>query len=135
MTFLDEPLAPFQHCAYLTFALQVRASASTIALHQDESVFPSPDVFSPRRWLALPSSQLQHMERSFIPFGYGARLCLGKAFATMEITLLVACLCLRYDIELDSSTMTPRAMWQTGTMDSVPYGLRCDLVLQPLQMP
>lgn len=131
MTSTDSSLPSFRIALDVCF--QVRASASTIALHQDESVFPASDVFSPRRWLGLSPSQLQHMERSFIPFGYGARMCLGKAFATMEIMLLVACLCLRYDIALDSSTMTPQAMWQTGTMDSVPYGLRCDLILQPLQ--
>ena len=113
----------------------MRASASTIALHHDETVFPSPKVFSPSRWLDLSPSELQRMERSFIPFGYGARMCLGKAFATMEITLLVASLCLRYDIEVDTNSMTPEAMWQTGSMDSVPYGLRCDLILHPLSRP
>lgn len=113
----------------------MRVSASTIALHQNETVFPSPEVFNPSRWLGLSPEQLQHMERSFIPFGYGARMCLGKALATMEIKLLVACLCLRYGIEVDTNSMTPEAMWQTGTMDSVPHGLKCDLILNPLKLP
>ena len=113
----------------------MRVSASTIALHQNQTVFLSPEVFDPSRWLDLPPDQLQHMERSFIPFGYGARICLGKTLATMEIKLLIACLCLRYDIGVDSNSMTPEAMWQTGTVDSVPYGLKCDLILHPLKLP
>ena len=113
----------------------MRVSASTIALHHNETVFPSPEVFNPSRWLDLSPDQLQRMERSFIPFGYGARMCLGKALATMEIKLLVACLCLRYDIGVDCNSMTPEAMWQTGTMDSVPHGLKCDLILHPLKLP
>ena len=56
----------------------------------------------------------------------------------MEIKLLVACLCLRFEMSVagegdgGSGGMTEEAMWQTGTMDSVPWGLRCDLVLRTL---
>ena len=53
----------------------------------------------------------------------------------MEIKLLIACLCLRYEIEVDRNSMTPETMWQTGTMDSVLHGLKCDLILYPLEFP
>ena len=71
---------------------------------------PLPKCSVPSRWLDPSPDELQRMERSFIPFGYGARMCLGKALATMEIKLLVACLCLRYEMEVDSSSMTPKAV-------------------------
>jgi cytochrome P450 len=114
-------------------AQQIQASASTIALHHNPAVFPAPHVFNPKRWLGLTPEQLQCLERSFIPFGYGARMCLGKAFATLELKLLTASLYLRYYTKVDpDSATTPETMWQTGTMDSVPSGLRCDLLLRPV---
>ncbi|KAI9869850.1 MAG: hypothetical protein M1830_005027 [Pleopsidium flavum] len=111
----------------------IRASASTIALHRNVAVFPFPNTFDPSRWLNLGTEQLQQMERSFTPFGYGARSCMGKAFATMEIKLLTSALYLRYGTRVDpDSATTDDSMRQTGTMDSLPRGLRCDLILSPL---
>ncbi|KAI9879414.1 MAG: hypothetical protein M1830_008545 [Pleopsidium flavum] len=108
----------------------IRASASRIALHRK---FPSPNTFDPSRWLNLGTEQLQQMERSFAPFGYGARSCMGKAFATMEIKLLTSALHLQYSTRVDpDSATTADSMRQTGTMDSLPRGLRCDLILSPL---
>lgn len=72
------------------------------------------------------------MERSFIPFGYGSRMCLGKALAMSEIKQLLACFYLKYTTEVDSSLTTERTMWQTGTTEAVPKGLRCDLLVTPV---
>jgi cytochrome P450 len=73
------------------------------------------------------------MEASFIPFGYGARLCLGKAFATLEIKLFIACLFLRYSTSIDESVTTEESMQQSGTHDALPKELRCQLILSPLE--
>jgi cytochrome P450 len=71
------------------------------------------------------------MERFYMPFGYGARVCLGKAFATVEVKLLVACLILHYSISEDPSSSTNiKSMAQLGTQDALPKGLRCDLKVQ-----
>ena len=70
------------------------------------------------------------MNASFIPFGYGARICLGMAFATMQIKTLIACLCIKYCIKADpTSKTTEDSMRQTGTQDAIPRGLRCDVLL------
>lgn len=111
---------------------RTRVSASTIALHHDPTAFPDSDVFRPERWLEAKPEQKLIMDRAYIPFGYGARICLGKAFARLELKLLTAALVLKYRMRPDWEKMTERDMWQTGTMDSVPCGLKCVLVLERL---
>ncbi|KAK1704020.1 uncharacterized protein CLUP02_02304 [Colletotrichum lupini] len=100
------------------------ASASTIALHLDPSVFPEPLEFNPRRWLDVKPEGLLRLERSFIPFGYGARLCLGKAFATLQVKMLISAVLLTFETALDDPS---RIMEQWGTQDALPKGLNCKL--------
>ena len=106
---------------------------SVLSLHNDPSVFADPHIFNPRRWLDSSPEQLQRMERSFFVFGYGARRCIGEAYGTMQVKSLIGSLCLQYQTELDrDSATTPEGMWQSGTMDAVPIGLRCDIHFQPI---
>ncbi|KAF2178365.1 cytochrome P450 [Zopfia rhizophila CBS 207.26] len=94
-------------------------SASTIAFHYNATVFPSPSMFDPNRWLETSPEQLRTQGMMFIPFGYAARFCLGKAFATLEIKPPVAALYLRYSTHVDESTgmTTKESMRQAGTQD------------------
>lgn len=69
------------------------------------------------------------MNASFIPFGYGARICLDMAFATMQITSLTACLCISYRIMVDpNSKRLEELMRQAGTQDAIPRGLRREVL-------
>lgn len=73
------------------------------------------------------------MQARYIPFGYGARLCLGKPFATLEVKLLVAFLLLRFSISEESAGRTNvETMEQLGTQDALPKGLCCDVFVRPL---
>lgn len=73
------------------------------------------------------------MQAHYIPFGYGARLCLGKPFATLEVKLLVAFLLLRFSISEESAGRTNvETMEQLGTQDALPKGLCCDVFVRPL---
>jgi cytochrome P450 len=68
-----------------------------------------------------------------MPFGYGARLCLGKAFALAEIKLLVAGIVMEYELRDDpESATTEWTMQQLGTQNAMPRGQRCDLRLRRL---
>ncbi|KAI9688298.1 MAG: hypothetical protein M1820_010280 [Bogoriella megaspora] len=108
-------------------------STSTIAIHRCSLVFADPETYNPSRWLQADSERLRAMEKCFIPFGYGARLCLGKAFATIEVKMLVACLLLQYQIcEDEDSATTVESMKQSGTQDALPRGLRCDLLVKAI---
>lgn len=106
-------------------------STSVVALHRDENVFPDPDSFRPERWLDVDKETLEKCEAQLIPFGYGGRICLGKALATMEIKLLVAHLYLRYRTEPTEMT-SEASMRQCSTHDAVPHGISCLVRCHPI---
>jgi cytochrome P450 len=53
-------------------------------IHDDEAIFPDPRAFDPGRFLGAKPDLYQ-----WIPFGGGARRCLGAAFATMEMNVVL----------------------------------------------
>ncbi len=57
---------------------------SIALIHDDASVFPNPYAFDPDRFLGNRPDLYQ-----WIPFGGGTRRCLGAAFATMEMTVVL----------------------------------------------
>jgi len=61
---------------------------SPYSLHRDPSVYADPDRFDPDRWLPERASEIPRP--AFIPFGAGARQCLGEGFAWVEATVVLA---------------------------------------------
>ncbi|XP_066591918.1 probable cytochrome P450 301a1, mitochondrial [Prorops nasuta] len=55
-------------------------------------------TFKPSRWLKEASDQKLHPFAS-LPYGYGARMCLGRRFADLEIQVLLAKLIRSYKLE------------------------------------
>ncbi|KUO16480.1 cytochrome P450 [Streptomyces dysideae] len=53
-------------------------------LHEDEAVFPNAAAFDPSRFLHAKPDLYQ-----WIPFGGGTRRCIGGAFATMEMNVIL----------------------------------------------
>ncbi|KAI9375058.1 cytochrome P450 [Aspergillus egyptiacus] len=103
-----------------------KVTSSIGAMHSDPDIFPAPDRYLPGRWLEGTEEELKEREARLIPFGHGARICLGKALATMEIKLLVAGLVLRNASRVDSFT-TPESMEQCSTHDAMPRTLQCGI--------
>lgn len=68
--------------------------------HRDPRIFPDPDAFKPERWDAGLETRLRRGD--YFPFGMGARQCIGAAFATVELTLVLATLLGRYRFEATS---------------------------------
>ncbi|RJQ80796.1 cytochrome P450 [Pseudonocardiaceae bacterium YIM PH 21723] len=58
------------------------------AMHHNPEVFPDPEKFDPDRW--SPERAKSVPRGAFIPFGAGARQCLGNVFAETEIVITVA---------------------------------------------
>ncbi|OAA72236.1 benzoate 4-monooxygenase cytochrome P450 [Cordyceps fumosorosea ARSEF 2679] len=109
-------------------------STSTIAIQHNPAVFQNPHIYDPGRWLRADEEELRAMEGCYIPFGYGARVCLGKAFAIAEIKLLLVSLLLNFDIhENEQSGTNAATMSQLGTENALPRGLRCDVLFRRLQ--
>ncbi|KAF4439339.1 hypothetical protein F53441_12618 [Fusarium austroafricanum] len=99
-------------------------TSSLLALHYDQQVYPDPLSFSPERWLG-GDEQLQKLrDGQLMPFGYGGRICLGKALATMELKMLIASLYLEHE-SLPTRMTNSGTMKQCSTHDAVPKGLRC----------
>ncbi|MCB9701078.1 MAG: cytochrome P450 [Myxococcales bacterium] len=58
------------------------------ALHHDPKLFPDPEAFRPWRWLDPAIAALPR--HAYMPFGGGARICVGNHFALLEGVLCLA---------------------------------------------
>jgi cytochrome P450 len=67
-------------------------------IHRRPQAFPSPDTFEPERF--APEREKQLPPLAYMPFGAGARVCIGNQFALMEGHLLLATLARRFRFEL-----------------------------------
>ena len=67
-------------------------------LHQREDIYPDHKKFKPERFL-----EKQFSPYEFIPFGGGARRCIGDALAQFEMKLVVATILSNYELTLASS--------------------------------
>ncbi|HAX77779.1 MAG TPA: cytochrome P450 [Cyanobacteria bacterium UBA11372] len=80
------------------------------ATHQDATIFTDPDRFDPDRFSA-ERAEHKKQEYSLVGFGGGSRICLGIAFAQMEMKIVAAHLLRNYTWEL---------LPQNLTLDAVP---------------
>ncbi len=65
--------------------------------------WPDPLRFDPDRFVGLDDDQRARADMAWVPFGRGARNCIGFALAQMELTLIVARLAQRLDLAPVSS--------------------------------
>ena len=63
--------------------------------HQREDLYPQPKEFQPERFL-----ERQFSPYEFLPFGGGARRCIGEALALFEMKLVLATVLSRYHLAL-----------------------------------
>lgn len=50
----------------------------TLVLHLDPGVYSQPLEWRPERWLDASEEDLKRMDYSYVPFGHGARVCIGQ---------------------------------------------------------
>jgi cytochrome P450 family 12 len=67
--------------------------ANRLLSNEDEH-FQESATFIPERWLRDNASACAHAKNAnpfvYMPFGFGARSCVGRRFAELEIEILVA---------------------------------------------
>ena len=74
-------------------------------LHRHRLLWDRPDLFDPSRFLMGAARKIER--GAFIPFGVGARMCLGASFAHQEATIALASLVKNFELR-----MTPgQSVW------------------------
>jgi cytochrome P450 family 138 len=76
---------------------------SIAQIHDDPHVFPDPERFDPQRYIGTKPSSF-----AWIPFGGGARRCVGAAFANMEMDVVLRTVLRHFTIE---TTSAPGERW------------------------
>ena len=71
-------------------------------LHMNPEIYPDPERYRPERFQESKSSPFR-----WAPFGGGARRCVGHAFATQEIKIILALVLRAVDLELLESATQP----------------------------
>lgn len=87
--------APFEIAGYRVPKGSL-VSANIYAMHRNPRWFPEPDRFLPERWLdadKLPRG-------AYLPFGEGARTCVGNHFALAECKVVLATFLRQHDLQL-----------------------------------
>ncbi|NQE92545.1 cytochrome P450 [Nocardia terpenica] len=78
-------------------------AVSPYLLHHRPDLYPSPFRFDPDRWgSGKPPAGV------YIPFGYGARRCIGEHFALTELILALASVAARWRLRLARADHRPR---------------------------
>ncbi|WP_244501306.1 cytochrome P450 [Streptomyces sp. TP-A0874] len=95
---------------------------SLYAMHRSPDLYDDPDRFDPDRW--LPERRAAVPREAFVPFGAGARKCVGDAFSWTEATIVLATILARWSLE-PAPGHTPReAASAMAHPDHVPMVIR-----------
>ncbi|KAI1107412.1 cytochrome P450 [Jackrogersella minutella] len=131
---LQQRVTPFGEATSLNIQGQIyvlppgtTVGIQAYSLHHNEAVFGTAiDEFRPERWEASDEKQLHAMKEAWIPFGSGARTCLGMNLAIIELKVLLASVLYHYTVDPDPS-MDPDDMSPMYAAVIRPKAERCDL--------
>ena len=82
----------------------VAVAPATVLAHHNPSTYTEPELFRPERFIDHSYSAFEYM-----PFGGGHRRCIGAAFASYEMAIVLGTILKRYQLELvDSNLVVPK---------------------------
>ncbi|XP_016974313.1 probable cytochrome P450 12d1 proximal, mitochondrial [Drosophila rhopaloa] len=78
-------------------------------LLKDSTYYADPDEFIPERWLRNPETgkKGQASPFTFLPFGFGPRMCIGKRIVDLEMETTVAKLIRNFHVEFNRDASRP----------------------------
>ena len=86
-----------------TWELGDRAVISAYRLHRDPKYWNEPDLFKPERFAASPDGRWQPPHRfSYMPFGAGPHLCIGRNLALLEMRRILREFISRFHFEFEA---------------------------------
>jgi cytochrome P450 len=77
----------------------VTVSVPTYTLHHNPTIFTNPWEYKPERWLEGDTAAVKNY---VIPFSVGARACIGRNIAYLEIMIVIATLVHRYEFGFET---------------------------------
>ncbi|KAK9880006.1 hypothetical protein WA026_008517 [Henosepilachna vigintioctopunctata] len=75
-----------------------------LAIHYDEKYYPNPETFDPERFSRENAEKRHNM--SYLPFGEGPRVCIGKRFALLNLKSGLAHILLDYEVKICRKTVS-----------------------------
>lgn len=88
---------------------------STYTLGRSDRIWDNPEQFDPERFSA--ENVKNHHQFQFLPFGAGARMCVGATWAEMSVSMMAATLLQRLKFTAISPTENPLRMEYDITMN------------------
>lgn len=76
----------------------IQVGVAILQVHRRPELYPEPETFRPERFLERSFSPFE-----FLPFGGGARRCIGAAFALYEMKLVLATVLRSLELRLEST--------------------------------
>lgn len=97
---------------------------SVIAVHRSERYYDDPKSFRPDRWTGNFEEELD--EYAYVPFGGGRRTCIGRDFALLETTLVLARIGQDYQFDWmgEDTNITIEPEITTQTKNGLPMRIR-----------
>lgn len=100
---------------------------NSLLMLKDEKYYTKPKEFIPERWMRVNSGDEVIQDNShpfsFLPFGFGPRICVGKRIVDMECEILLTKLVRNFHIEYDYSTENAFKQQFVNTLD-IPLNLK-----------
>ncbi|KAL2206994.1 cytochrome protein [Sarocladium strictum] len=95
-------VSPREDLKYKSWTIPAGAcvSMSPGDLSNNEQIFENPYEWRPERWLIDDHEKLDVMNRAFIPFGRGTRMCVGQNLAWVEMYIGAAAIIQRLDLDI-----------------------------------
>ncbi|CAH1732605.1 unnamed protein product [Aphis gossypii] len=91
------------------------------AIHHDYRYYPDPETFDPERF--SPEEKAKRPNGTYMPFGDGPRLCIGKRFAEMEMKLALTEVLTKYEVEPCDKTDIPMRFSQKSLLIAPENGI------------
>jgi cytochrome P450 len=88
-------------------------------LHRHRKLWVDPDLFAPERF--SPQRRAAIPRFAYLPFGAGARICVGMTFAMQEAMLALAMIVRRFRVTLaEGATVMPFARMTLRPLGGLP---------------